>query len=41
LLPVPQAVLLLLLRPPLRLLPKPALRLVMLRGLRGLEGPTA
>jgi glycosyltransferase involved in cell wall biosynthesis len=38
LLPVPQAVLLLLLRPPLRLMPKPALQLVMLRGLRGLRG---
>ena len=38
LLPVPQAVLLLLVRPPLRLLPKPALQLVMKRGLRG---PTA
>ena len=41
LLPVPQAVLLLLLRPPLRLMPKPALQLVMLQGLRGLLGPTA
>jgi len=41
LLPVPQALLLLLLRPPLRLLPKRALQLVMLRGLRGLQGPTA
>jgi glycosyltransferase involved in cell wall biosynthesis len=41
LLPMPQAVLLLLLRPPLRLMPKPALQLVMLRGLRGLDGPMA
>lgn len=41
LLPLRQALLLLLLRPPLRLMPKPALRLVMLRGLRGLQKPKA
>jgi glycosyltransferase involved in cell wall biosynthesis len=39
LLPVPQVLLLLLLRPPLRLIPKPVLQLVILRGLRGLQKP--
>jgi hypothetical protein len=41
LLPVPQVLLLLLLRPPLRLIPKPVLQLVILRGLRGLQKPKA
>ena len=39
LLPLPQVLLLLLLRTPVRLIPKPALRLVMLLGLRKLQPP--